>query len=188
MNKYPEHEILLKNGMRCILRNLMPDDAEEMNLLMKQIYSETDYLMRYPEETEQDSRNTRTFLRKNNADPRSINIGAFVNDRLIGVTQITGVGDHIKTRHRSTLAIAILNQYSHIGLGRALVQEDIRMAREFGYEQIELGVYAENAAAGHLYESCGFVQWGITPNAFKLKDGTCRDEVEMGLILNCKDS
>ncbi len=183
MKDYPEHEVLLKNGLTCTFRNLLPCYAKEMNTLMKQIYAETDYLMRYPEEVDEDSKNTASFLKKKYKDPRSISIGAFMDNQLIGVTEITGMGDHIKTRHRSSLAISILAQYSHIGIGKALVLEDIRMARVFGYEQIELGVYAENTAARHLYESCGFGQWGITRNAFKLKDGSCKDEIEMGLIL-----
>ena len=49
-----------------------------------------------------------------------------------------------------------------------------------GYEQIELGVFADNKRAQNLYKKNGFEVWGNTKNAFKLKDGTYRDEIIMG--------
>ena len=52
-----------------------------------------------------------------------------------------------------------------------------------GLEQMELGVYADNERAIHLYQKYGFEQCGIWKNAFKLKDGTYRDEILMSKIL-----
>ena len=49
-------------------------------------------------------------------------------------------------------------------------------ARENGFEQIELGVFADNVCAIHLYQSLGFEDFGCTPRAFRLKDGTYHDE------------
>lgn len=49
-----------------------------------------------------------------------------------------------------------------------------------GYEQIELGVFADNKRAQYLYKKNGFEVCGNTKNAFKLKDGTYRDEIIMG--------
>ena len=55
----------------------------------------------------------------------------------------------------------------------------IECAKKAGFEQIELGVFADNERARHLYEKMGFKQVGVQPRAFKLKDGTYRDEVQM---------
>ena len=53
-----------------------------------------------------------------------------------------------------------------------------------GYEQIELGVYSDNVKAQSLYKKHGFEVWGSVKNAYKLKDGTYRDEIMMGRRLS----
>lgn len=52
-------------------------------------------------------------------------------------------------------------------------------AKQTRFEQIELGVFADNNRALHMYKKAGFVQTGIIPRAYKLKDGTYRDEIQM---------
>ena len=54
--------------------------------------------------------------------------------------------------------------------------------RKGGSEKVEL-VYSDNARAIHLYEKFGFERYGIHPRAFKLKDGTYRDEIIMVKML-----
>lgn len=46
-----------------------------------------------------------------------------------------------------------------------------------------LTVRSDNARAIHLYEKVGFERYGIQPRAFKLKDGTYRDEIIMVKML-----
>ena len=52
-----------------------------------------------------------------------------------------------------------------------------------GYEQVELGVFSDNKRAQALYKKHGFEVWGYSKNAYKLKDGTYRDEIIMGRML-----
>lgn len=174
----------LKDSSVCILRSLLPEEAETVNRFMKQVYGESDFLMRYPEEVTEDSRNMHKFLKRNLEDLTGMCVGAFINGALVGHTQVTAVGKHLKTNHRCSLAIAVRQDYWHLGIGRLLIEEDLRLAAEMGYEQIELGVFADNKRAQHLYESCGFETWGVTPHAFKLKDGSYRSEITMGRFLS----
>lgn len=58
-----------------------------------------------------------------------------------------------------------------------LVAQD--QAKKNGFEQIELGVFADNPRAIHVYEKAGFQKVGIQPRAFKLQDGSYVDEIEM---------
>ena len=51
-----------------------------------------------------------------------------------------------------------------------------------GCEQAELGVYSDNDRARHMYKKMGFKEYGMNPRAFKLKDGTYRDEIIMANI------
>ena len=63
------------------------------------------------------------------------------------------------------------------------MQLAIGQTRANGFEQLELGVYSDNSRAIHLYEKFGFERYGIQPRAFKLKDGTFRDEIIMVKML-----
>lgn len=86
--------------------------------------------------------------------------------------------------HRAQLGMAIQRDYWGAGLGRRMLTLAIGQARKNGFEQLELGVFCDNTRAIHLYESCGFHAWGTQPRAFKLKDGTYRDEIMMIQFLN----
>ncbi len=87
---------------------------------------------------------------------------------------------YIKLKHRAGLGISIKQKYWNNGVGDILIKEIINAAGLMGYEQIELGVFADNKRAQNLYKKNGFEVWGNTKNAFKLKDGTYRDEIIMG--------
>ena len=47
------------------------------------------------------------------------------------------------------------------------------------FEQLELTVFADNTRAIRLYEKVGFVKTGVLPRAYRLKDGSYHDEVQM---------
>ena len=70
-----------------------------------------------------------------------------------------------------------------MGLGKALLTRVLTLAKELGYEQVELEVISGNDRALRLYERLGFVQTGRTPRAFCYDDGSYRDEIQMVLRL-----
>jgi ribosomal protein S18 acetylase RimI-like enzyme len=51
-----------------------------------------------------------------------------------------------------------------LGLGRVVVEALIARADRFGAELLTLGVRGNNHGAQALYESCGFVTYGVLPN------------------------
>lgn len=65
------------------------------------------------------------------------------------------------------------------GLGSALLNRVLTLAKALGYEQLELEVIDGNDRALGLYQRMGFVQTGRMPNAFRYDNGTCRDEIQM---------
>lgn len=70
------------------------------------------------------------------------------------------------------------------GVGRALIGAVIDRARTLpGMEQINLTVVATNDRAKRLYESVGFVRYGLEPRAIKTADGRYFDEELMALRL-----
>lgn len=104
-------------------------------------------------------------------------------EEIIGNVSVYSLSDRMKMRHRACLGIAIRKEYQSKGLGKILLAEGILTAKNAGYTQIELGVFSDNEKALRLYEKSGFEKWGRTKNAFRLKDGTYRDEIIMGQLL-----
>ena len=62
---------------------------------------------------------------------------------------------------------------------RDVMETLLDVAKDQGYEQAELEVMEGNERAKALYESLGFVQYGILPNNMKYKDGTYADSYWM---------
>ena len=60
-----------------------------------------------------------------------------------------------------------------------MIENVVEVARELGFEQMELEVVVGNDRARHVYESLGFVPYGVRPHALKYKDGTYADEILM---------
>lgn len=92
-------------------------------------------------------------------------------------------GGQRKLRHRAEIAIAVRKSCWGLGLGSALLNRVLTLAKALGYEQLELEVIDGNDRALRLYERLGFVQTGRTPRAFRYDDGSYRDEIQMVLRL-----
>ena len=89
-----------------------------------------------------------------------------------------------KTRHKaSVVSMGVVEEARGRGIGRALMVEAIRHARQLdGLEQILLAVVLPNEPARQLYRSLGFVTYGIDERVLKLGDRYW-DEVQMVLWL-----
>ena len=86
----------------------------------------------------------------------------------------------MKTRHRAVVAIALLKEFWHQGIGTRLFQELIRIAEENEHIlQMELDFVEGNSRARALYEKMGFRITSVKPNAIRLKDGTLLNEYSM---------
>ena len=109
----------------------------------------------------------------------SVMLVCLVEGKVAGNCQITW-SKGIKTRHRASVAIALLKEYWNQGIGTRLFQELIRIAEENpNLIQIELEFVEGNSRARALYEKMGFRITGVKPNAIRLKDGTLLNEYSM---------
>lgn len=181
--EFRQKEIKLKDGTTCILRSPNEHDAEKMIEYLKMTSEETHFMVRYSEEINITIDREIEILKDNLNSSQNMMIGAFVNNELAGNAGISCVRNHIKLKHRAVFGISIKEKYWNNGIGNALIKEIIEQAKQIGYEQIELGVFSDNEKAVALYKKYGFEVWGNTKNAFKLKDGTYRDEITMGRMI-----
>ena len=159
----------LPNGEVLTVRSVSAADAETYCKFKNTTYRETHFLARDPEEGHYELEKVRN--------------GLAACEEQVGDVAVCCVKNALKTRHRAVMGISIEQKYWGCGLGHFLMQMAVDQTRANGFEQLELGVYSDNARAIHLYEKFGFERYGIQPRAFKLKDGTYRDEIIMVKML-----
>lgn len=176
--QYQQKTIQLRDGRTALFRQPTPQDAAGMIQYMKTCYSETPYLLRYPEEFTLTVEQEADFLQKEIDFPNSLMIACEVEGEIAGNCSISG-NKLYKNRHRADLGISLIQKYWHLGIGTAMFEELIRIAKENGIEQLELEVMEGNDRAIQLYKKFGFVQYGARPNAIHLKDGSCLQEILM---------
>ena len=155
--KIEPREYELPSGKALLVRSVTAADAEVHIKFKCMTSGETHFMARYPEECVY-SPETAASLAACEESPFNFEVRAYVG-------------------------ISIEQKYWGGGLGSYLMQLAIDQARANGFEQLELGVYSDNSRAIHLYEKFGFERYGIQPRAFKLKDGTYRDEIIMVKML-----
>lgn len=108
-------------------------------------------------------------------------LGAFDQNELVGM--VTFVREsNAKTIHKGNIyAMYVSPEARGQKLGKALITELIQRARLFeGLEQIHLTVISNNSAAKQLYQSLGFIVYGLERNALKY-EGQYWDEELMVL-------
>jgi ribosomal protein S18 acetylase RimI-like enzyme len=108
-------------------------------------------------------------------------VGAFAGPRLVGMAGFY-IQPGPKHAHKGMLwGMYVRPRYRGAGLGRRLVDAIIEHARE-RVELLQLFVVSDNLAARRLYQSLGFVEYGIERHATKYR-GEYHDDVLMALPL-----
>lgn len=78
--------------------------------------------------------------------------------------------------HICNASYAIAREYRGRHIGEKLVKDCLEQARQYGYKIMQFNaVVAANIHARHLYERLGFIQLGVIPRGFRMKDGHYED-------------
>lgn len=181
--KFEPRTITLKDGRSCTLRPTHPDDAAEMITYLKMISEETRFVLRTPEEVTFTLEQEQNILGQLLEDPGSVMMLAEVEGQVAGNCSISGMGYKSRIRHRCSLAIALKKDYWNLGIGYAMITYLTELAKQIGFEQMELEVVADNVRGKKLYEKCGFTETGMRMRAMKYEDGTYADEIVMIKLL-----
>lgn len=173
-------EFELKDGRKAVLRNPEDKDIPGMLEYLRVSAGETDFILRYPEEcciyTPESEK--ALFDRINESDNRLMLV-CEVDGEIAGNCEIEW-NKKIKTRHRASVAIALMKKYWEQGIGTKMFETLIETAQKNPYlMQIELEFVEGNSRARALYEKMGFKITGLNPNAIRLKDGTLLNEYRM---------
>lgn len=74
--------------------------------------------------------------------------------------------------HICNASYAVSSAVRHQHIGEKLVQDCLVKAKELGFRVLQFNAVVEsNIHARHLYERLGFVQLGVIPGGFRMKDG-----------------
>ena len=178
-----ESKLIKHNDSEILIRSAVSKDVDSLARHRTITSGETYFMARYPEECNYDMDRMKFILDEIEKSPREFMVTAFIGDEVIGDLGVTQVRNSFKYQHRAYMGMSIQEEYCNAGLGSLMLEMAINQAKENGFEQLELGVFEDNKRAIHLYEKYGFQQYGVQPRAFKLKDGTYRDELIMVRML-----
>ncbi|MEG0179344.1 MAG: GNAT family N-acetyltransferase [Oscillospiraceae bacterium] len=179
-----EKTIVLKNGVKCLIRNAIEADAKEVYDNYNLTHSETDFLLSYTDEDSYDVEQERQFLIEKEISTTEIELCAIVEGRIVGTAGIEAVGKKYKIKHRAELGISVEKSYWGLGIGSVLLEACIECAKKAGYIQIELSVVADNISALSLYTKAGFVEYGRNPKGFCSRVNGWQEIILMQLLLN----
>ena len=166
-----------KDGRHAVIRSPRDEDIQGMLDYLYVSAGETEFILRYPEECGKYTyEGEKALFDRINASDNEAMLVCIVDGKVAGNCQIawkTG----IKTRHRASVAIALLKEFWNLGIGTRMFEEMIRIAEaNENLIQMELEFVEGNTRARALYEKMGFRITGVNPNAIRLRDGTLLNE------------
>jgi len=173
--KFDAIEMKDKLGRNVVLRSAQSSDAEALIEYLKVTTGETPYLIREPEEVTITLEQEKRFIESKIDAERELMLVATIDGKHIGNCSLMSIAPYKRYAHRCEVAIALYQEYCGCGIGKAMMQTVLDVAKELGYEQAELEVISDNKGAIAMYESLGFEKFGIFPNNMKYSDGTYAD-------------
>lgn len=163
--------VQLADGAHCLLRSPNIDDARAILQHMIQTSGESDNLLRYPDEIRLTTAQEGALLAKTAASGDAAMICAVLDGCIVANAGLTPAAAADKCRHRAEFGISVQREFWGRGIGALLLSAALELARQAGYEQVELDVVADNRRAIALYQRLGFVRFGTNPHGFRRRDG-----------------
>lgn len=164
-----------KQDREIILRSAEEKDAEFLLDFLKITAAETPFLLREPDEITLSIEQEQDSIKAKKDSENEILLIAEIEGKHIGNCSLMSVGGFRRYRHRCEIAIALYQEYCGLGIGKAMLEMLLDIAKQVGYEQAELEVIANNKSAIALYEKLGFQKYGTFPNNMKYADGSYAD-------------
>ena len=175
---YSEKNVTLKDGRSCVFRTPELSDAAEMVEYLRTACVETEYLARYPEDIRYTEEGEKAYLQTLLDSCDSLLIVCTVDGKMADNCQLVRK-DGLKTRHRASVMLALLQEFWGLGIGSAMFSEMELAAKELGISQLELEMIEGNTRAMALYQRMGFTVMAEHPDAIRLKDGSFRKAIFM---------
>jgi len=165
------HLITLPDGMRVVLRPLIPKDKDSLIALFANLPAE---------ETQ--------YFRSNIANPDVVAgwaeqpdyanvfpLVAVVGDRIVGNSTLhLGKGF---TRHTAEIRIFLAKEFRRHGLGAAMIKGQLEIARKLGLHQVLAEIVESRPQVIHAFERLGFERQFAFKDLFMTPEGETLDMI-----------
>lgn len=162
--------------MSIEIRQLGPGDADALFGLRRHALLEEPFA--FLSSPEDDSASSPAAVRDqlSSASDGTIVLGAFDGDYLIGMVGLTR-DRPIKAAHRACIwGVFVRSEYRRMGVGARLLEVTLDHARRLdGVRSVYLSVSERTPDAKRLYESVGFVVWGVEPDCIRFAGESARE-------------
>jgi putative acetyltransferase len=168
-------KVTLKDGREVMLRFLTADDKERLFRMFSSMSEKALEWSMAPYTMENIERWISNL-------PTLIALVAEYQHKIVGWASIYK-SSHPRRKGLGDLGIYLHQDFHNVGLGAAMTERLLQLAKKGKMHRIELTVVGENRIALRLYEKFGFQIEGVSKDAFYGQDGKYHDVVNMGLIL-----
>lgn len=151
------------------VRAIELDDHKNFNSLLKQIESESFFMLFDPEERKSSDADQKLFLEKLSKSALSRIFVADKDNELVGFVFVSGE-DINKKRHSRYLAMGLLKTHQGQKIGSALLREALEFCSASFAKRVELTVICVNQKAVSLYRKFGFDIEGVAKQSIHVQD------------------
>jgi GNAT superfamily N-acetyltransferase len=165
------HLLTLPDGLRVLLRPLMPKDRDALIALFAGLpASETQYFR----SNVANSDVVASWAEK--PDYGSVfPLVALVNERIVGNSTLHFSKGY--TRHVAQIRIYLLKEYRRHGIGMAMIRAQVEIARKLGLHQLIVEVVESQPQVIHAFEGQGFERQYAWKDMFMTPEGETLDMV-----------
>ncbi|SMO82599.1 GNAT family N-acetyltransferase [Melghirimyces algeriensis] len=178
-SKHLEKNNYRVKGHQVIIRQAVPEDAEELRKRFARVVQEEVYLDETPDDLP-DIREKRREI-KEIRDSEGMYAVVKVDGKIAGSAQLKRGSKGI-SHHTAQFRTWLTPGYRGMGLGKKLMEYTINWAKKHGIEKINLDVWDTNDRAIRLYRKYGFRVEGCRRRQ-AIFDGKYVDEVFMARFL-----
>lgn len=157
-----------KDGEECIIRNAVPEDADELLIYLDAAAGESDFLTFGSGELNISVKEEKAFIKNFQDSDNQLFLIAVANNRIVGSLHFS-TGKNKRVRHTGEMGVIVRKQFWGNGIAAAMIQQLFSWARASGVvRKINLEVREDNSRAISLYERLGFFQEGTVSRAFQV--------------------
>ena len=181
-----EKSVVLRDGSVLQISRPRGENAAEILEYLKTIGGETHFLLMDENGLGISEEYEAKILEASYAEPR----GGMHFGRINGeIACMFSLSCHPRRRlaHTGEIALSVRKKYWHIGVGSAIMEALIELAKEASLKNVELGVYADNERAIALYRRFGFEEIGRHRGKIYV-DGEYYDEILMDLHIEADEA
>jgi len=181
--KIVERFVANKNGTNIdvALRFPKPNDLKQLMKFYNKVIRETDFLANFRRVSLEKERkwlkNVLDQMKKKNM----VHIVVEVDGKIVGSCGIERETQDTR-KHVGKFGIALLQDFTRLGIGTKLAKTALKIAKDIGIEIIQSSYFSKNIASRKLHKKLGFKVVGRLPKSRK-RNGKYSDEIIVYKIL-----